>query len=153
MQSLKPFSLRDKIGLDSDTSLIKNDKRWCNVICGHVPACSVGERFGKGWVVTEYADLLVISSSLFLALRSDSLASCRSCFSWSASFALRRIDSWVTHSRFEPFEVDTVLGTPKHKFSWKWKNGCSDQQKIETFTGTKSNSYPSMHANRMPHTK
>ncbi len=101
-----------------------------------------GGAFGKRWVITEYADLLVISSSLFLALRSDSLASCRSCFSWWASFALRRIDTWVTHSRFEPFEVDTVLGTPKHKFSWKWKNGCSDQQKIETFTGTKSNSYP-----------
>lgn len=46
---------------------------------------------GRGWVITEYADLLVISSSLFLALRSDSLASCRSCFSWSASLALRRM--------------------------------------------------------------
>lgn len=114
---------------------------------------AMGERFGKRRVITEYADLLVISSSLFLALRSDSLASCRSCFSWSASFALWRIDTWVTHSRFEHFEVDTVLGSPKHKFSWKWKNGCSDQQKIETFTGTKSNSYAKMHINRVPHTK
>lgn len=55
---------------------------------------TAGECFGKGWVITEYGDLLVISSSLFLALRSDSLASCRSCFSWSASFALQRIDAW-----------------------------------------------------------
>lgn len=55
---------------------------------------AAGERFGKGWVITEYGDLLVISSSLFLALRSDSLASCRSCFSWLASFALWRIDAW-----------------------------------------------------------
>lgn len=39
--------------------------------------------------VTALAALLVISSSLFLALRSDSLASCRSCFSCSASLALR----------------------------------------------------------------
>lgn len=38
---------------------------------------------------TVWTVLLVISSSLFFALRSDSLASCRSCFSCSASLALR----------------------------------------------------------------
>lgn len=31
----------------------------------------------------------------------------------SAGWPLLPIDTWVTHSRFEPFEVDTVLGSPK----------------------------------------
>lgn len=40
-------------------------------------------------LVTTYTALLVISRSLFFALRSESLASCRSCFSCSASLALK----------------------------------------------------------------